>query len=139
MPTRVVVNKIELPGAEENADVLREYYGGDYPIVAVNSDEDMIRKKGYCFMPLAERMEIVSSLKWVDEVVPVIDNDGSCAKTLRKLRPTIFARGGDRRPDINPIPDIEIEACRDIECRIIYGVGDEKVQSSSGLVANVRR
>lgn len=111
---------------------------GDYLIVAVNSDEDMIRKKEYCFMPLAERMEIVKAIKGVHVVVQVVDTDGSCANTIMEYGPDIFAKGGDRNPSENPIPEGEIESCRALGCRIVYGVGNEKVQSSSELVEAIR-
>ena len=107
---------------------------GDILLVIVNSDEDMTRKKGYCFMPLVERMEIVKSIKGVDIVAKVTDTDGSSAETIRLYCPDIFAKGGDRNPTDNPIPQSEIEACEEVGCEIVYNVGDEKIQSSSALV-----
>lgn len=111
---------------------------GDFLIVAVNSDEDMMRKKGYCFMPLAERIEIVRAIKGVDTVVHVIDTDGSSAETILMYSPDIFAKGGDRNPLENPVPDSEVAACEELGCRVVYGVGREKVQSSSALVEATR-
>lgn len=110
---------------------------GDWLIVIVNSDQDMIRKKGYCFMPQDERMEIIETLRYVDEVVPVIDRDGTVVETLAMLHPDIFCKGGDRNPD--NMPESEVKMCQEIECRIVYNVGDEKIQSSSGLVEAVRK
>jgi len=104
---------------------------GDWLIVIVSTDRDMIRKKGYEFMPFEERIEIVKALKWVDEVVPSIDADGTVAKTLKVIKPDIFAKGGDRTED--NMPENEIQACKEIGCKIVYGVG-EQLQSSSGLV-----
>jgi len=104
---------------------------GDRLIVMVSTDMDMIRKKGYEFMPFKERMEIIKALKWVDEVVPSIDADGTVAKTLKAIKPDIFAKGGDRTED--NMPENEIQACKEIGCKIVYGVG-EQIQSSSGLV-----
>ncbi|MBA7710147.1 Bifunctional protein HldE [subsurface metagenome] len=107
---------------------------GDWLIVIVSTDRDMIRKKGYEFMPFEERIEIVKALKWVDEVVPSIDADGTVAKTLKVIKPDIFAKGGDRTED--NMPENEIQACKEIGCKIVYGVG-EQMQSSSGLVARI--
>lgn len=109
---------------------------GDHLTVIVNSDGDMLRKKGYCFMPLAERMEIVGSLKFVDRVLACLDNDGTVARTLKWLKADIFAKGGDRTPD--NMPRSELEACKSIGCRIVYGVGGGKAQSSSELVKKAR-
>ncbi|MEE9399267.1 MAG: adenylyltransferase/cytidyltransferase family protein [Dehalococcoidales bacterium] len=104
---------------------------GDYLIVFVSTDKDMIRKKGYCFMPLEDRMGILREFRCVDEVIATIDKDGTQAKTLRMVRPNIFAKGGDRTPD--NMPANEIETCKEIGCEIVYGVG-KQLNSSSKLV-----
>jgi cytidyltransferase-like protein len=104
---------------------------GDYLIVLVRNNEDMVRKKGYCFMPLEDRMEILRGLRCVDEVVPTIDKDGTMGETLKKVKPDIFAKGGDRTPE--NIPQNEVEACKEIGCEIIYGVG-EQYSSSQKII-----
>lgn len=109
---------------------------GDWLTVIVNSDNDMIKKKGYSFMPQQERMEIIRALRDVDEVVLVIDNDGTVTTTLAILQPDIFAKGGDRTPD--NLPESEVEVCQEYGIKIVYGVGNDKVQSSSELVANAK-
>jgi len=105
---------------------------GDYLIVLVSNDEDMIRKKGKCNIPLASRMEIVAlilkGLGLPSEVIETIDNDGTQTETLRMVRPDIFAKGGDRTPD--NMPQSEIEVCQEIGCEIVYGVGEQLNQSS---------
>jgi len=108
---------------------------GTWLVVLVSNDEDMIRKKGYCFMPLEERMEILRELRCVDEVWETWDKDGTQAETLRAICPDVYAKGGDRTPDNMPVN--EIEACAEIGCEIVYGVG-EKIQSSSELVRKIK-
>jgi len=105
-------------------------------IVFVNSDEDIISKYGFCAMPLAERMELVGGLRCVDEVVAVVDRDSTVAKTIRKVRPDIFAKGGDRTLDT--LPKSEIKACKDVGCTIVTGVG-KKVSSSFEFILDTRR
>jgi len=104
---------------------------GDYLIAIVQSDENLIRKKGYAFMPYSERASIVGALKYVDEVAKNIDGDGTSARTLERVKPDIFAKGGDRSP--NNMPKNEIEICGRIGCKIIYGTGDQ-LNSSSDIV-----
>ncbi|MFH0897586.1 MAG: adenylyltransferase/cytidyltransferase family protein [Candidatus Bathyarchaeota archaeon] len=104
---------------------------GDHLIVLVSNDDDMIRKKGYYFMSLKERIEILKALSCVDEVIPTIDEDGTQAKTLRMVKPDIFAKGGDRTPD--NMPENEIKACEEIGCKIVYGVGEQLASSSELL------
>jgi len=54
---------------------------------------------------------------------------------LRAICPDVYAKGGDRTPDNMPVN--EIEACAEIGCEIVYGVG-EKIQSSSELVRKIK-
>jgi len=102
-------------------------------VVVVNADSFLIRKKGYAFMPLEERMEIVDAIEGVDFVVPwETDKDQTVINALEILRPKYFTKGGDRF-DASTIPEWKI--CQKIGCEIITGVGaGGKVQSSSDLI-----
>jgi bifunctional ADP-heptose synthase (sugar kinase/adenylyltransferase) len=102
-------------------------------VVVVNADSFLIRKKGYAFMPLKERMEIIDSIEGVDFVVPwETDGDQTVCKAIEILKPDYFTKGGDRF-DARTIPEWDI--CEKINCKIITGVGPGgKIQSSSDLV-----
>jgi len=102
---------------------------GDKLIVIVNNDKQTILKKGKPFMDEKERLEIVKSLKPVDEVFLSIDEDASVCKSLEAIQPNIFAKGGDR--NAGNIPEAEI--CKKLNIEIIDGLG-EKIQSSSELI-----
>ncbi len=75
---------------------------GDRLVVAVNSDEWLVRKKGKEFLSSDERKTIISNLKMVDEVISFDDTDNSARdaiQTVLDLYPSdeiIFANGGDR-------------------------------------------
>ena len=89
-------------------------------------------------MPEKERKEILEALTDVDEVIltghPKNPKDMSVCKELLKIRPDIFANGGDRHRKNVP----EIKTCRAINCKMVYNVGrGGKVQSSSWLAENV--
>ena len=110
---------------------------GDQLVVIINNDNWLMKKKGYIFMPQRERKELIESLRPVDKVVLTSHKpnpkDMSVAKELRKLRPSIFANGGDRPKKTLPIQ--EIATCKVIGCKMVYGVGrGGKVQSSSWLL-----
>lgn len=98
--------------------------------VILNTDDFLLRKKGYVFMPLDERKEIIESIKYVERVVVSVDDDDSVRKTLAMLKPDVFANGGDRasRADIR-----ETEICRELGIEMVFGIGGSKVQSSSKL------
>ena len=103
---------------------------GDVIIIA-NSDAWLMRKKGYVFMSYEERQEILYNFKGVIDVVEAQDDDGSVCKTLSKVKPDIFANGGDRKNDNTP----EVELCNLLDIEMRWNVGGGKIQSSSELVA----
>ena len=98
---------------------------GDKLVVILNNDKQTELKKGKVFMPLNERIEILKSLRFVDEVFVSIDEDKSVCKSLEKLKPNVFAKGGDRF--IGEIPEAEI--CQRLGIKMIDGLGN-KIQSS---------
>jgi D-beta-D-heptose 7-phosphate kinase/D-beta-D-heptose 1-phosphate adenosyltransferase len=105
---------------------------GEELVVILNADGFLKKKKGYVFMPYRERKEILKSIKYVDRVVRSDDEDQTVAKTLERLKPHIFAKGGDRTTE--NMPKAEIETCKRLGIRIVFGVGGQKIQSSSRLV-----
>lgn len=107
---------------------------GDWLIVITHPDEVVeVSAKGYCYQPLAERITALRrELPCIDEIVVAEDEGGTVARTLERIRPDIFAKGGDRTPD--NMPECEISTCKAIGCRIVYGVGCEKVLYSSKIV-----
>jgi len=108
-------------------------------VVVVNADSFLIRKKGYAFMSLTERMEIIDAIKGVDFVVPWESegNDQTVIEAINQLRPSFFTKGGDRF-DEKTIPEWKI--CQQINCKIITGVGKGgKIQSSSELITKAEK
>lgn len=101
---------------------------GDKLIVIVNNNHQCVLKKGKPFMDENDRVTIVSSIKYVDEVFLSIDKDKTVCKSLEKIKPTIFANGGDRKN--YEIPESVI--CKKYNIEIIDGLG-EKIRSSSDL------
>ena len=110
---------------------------GDELVVILNNDNWLRYKKGFVFMPEAERKEIVAAFSCVDRVVLTKHKKGtadmSVCDALRTVRPAIFANGGDRK--LGNIPEVPV--CREIGCKMAFNVGrGGKVQSSSDLVKN---
>tara|TARA_R100000664_G_C2756430_1_gene144307 strand:- start:3036 stop:3503 length:468 start_codon:yes stop_codon:yes gene_type:complete len=104
-------------------------------IVVLNSDEWLVRKKGYAFMSFEERKYLLENIKGVSEVSDVDDNDGTVCEALQRLKPDMFGNGGDRTSDNTP----EKEVCLDIGIRMVWNLGGEKIQSSSDLVRDFVR
>ena len=104
-------------------------------IVVLNSDEWLVRKKGYAFMSFEERKYLLENIKGVSEVSDVDDSDGTVCEALQRLKPDMFGNGGDRTSDNTP----EKEVCLDIGIRMVWNLGGEKIQSSSDLVRDFVR
>lgn len=110
---------------------------GDKLIVILNNDNWLKKKKGIEFMNEEERREIIESFGAVDEVVITghgpNPTDMSVCVELEKIKPHIFANGGDRKPDGDPVPEVAL--CEKLGISLVYNVGaGGKVQSSSWLL-----
>jgi len=111
-------------------------------IVGVNSDNWLMRKKGYIFMPWTERVEMIQAIKGVGEAVGFNDDDNSADDVILKVRERFpkanvaFANGGDRKDGNTP----EAQACFFARVDMLWGIGgEEKAQSSSTLVENAKQ
>lgn len=109
-------------------------------IVILNNDNWLTLKKGFAFMPEAERKEIIEHIKWVDKVIITHHKpdtkDISVCVDLCKIKPHIFANGGDRTKANIP----ELDAGMKWGMKMVFGVGrGGKVQSSSELVEKVKK
>lgn len=116
-------------------------YPSKYPglvTVLVNCDDFLKAKKGYVFMSLADRMEIIAAIKGVDAVIPwhYTNDDFTVARAIDLIKPKFFTKGGDRTDKTN-IPEWEI--CQQRGCKVVTGVGGKKIRSSSKLVEEADR
>ena len=123
---------------------------GDKLLVIVNNDEQQTLKKGKIIMDHWNRMDVVQTLRDVDEAVLAIDADRTVVKTLEKIARVytsddfrtlfgefrmIFANGGDRDSE-KAIPETEV--CNTYGITMQFGIGGiDKVYSSSDI--NKRR
>lgn len=107
---------------------------GDKLIVVINNDNWLRMKKGKEFMPEVDRKEIIEALAVVDKVFlsshSENTDDMSVCEEIKKVRPHIFANGGDRFADNIP----EFKLCNDFKIEMVFNVGKGgKVRSSSDL------
>lgn len=109
---------------------------GDKLIVALNSDKWLENKKGKFFMPFEERLAIVSSINFVDEVIDFEDdNKGSCINALEKIKKEYpndeiyFANGGDRNN--SNIPEMSVDGIK-----FLFSIGGDDKKNSSSWILN---
>lgn len=115
------------PGHLDYLEGAREY---GQVIVALNSDEWLIRKKGYRLLPWSERARLLNALEIVASVTRVLDDDGTVCEAIRAVLPDYMANGGDR---VSPHPK-EHEVCRDLGVTELFRIGGAKTYSSSDLI-----
>lgn len=118
---------------------------GDKLVVVINNDYWIKKKKGFGFMSAKDRAEVISAFRSVDRVVisshkknPI---DMSVSEELKKIRPHIFANGGDRneKDAKNPHSYLykDVELCKRLNIEMIFNVGrGGKIRSSSELLNN---
>ena len=138
----------------------------DYVIVCLNSDEWLTKKKGINFLDFQERSNILSSMKYVDQIVKFDDDEfGSAVNGLKKILEDkhlyekiltdktyltdgevyseetcevefYFGNGGDRNP--KSTPSLEQKFCEENGIGLLWGLGGNKSNSSSWILNRYR-
>ncbi len=106
---------------------------GDRLVVGLNSDQSVRELKG-AGRPItaqADRAEVLAALRWVDAVV--VFDEKTASDTLLALRPDIYAKGGDYRPETLP----EGPAADQIGARIAL-LPFHEGQSTTELIRRIR-
>jgi D-beta-D-heptose 7-phosphate kinase/D-beta-D-heptose 1-phosphate adenosyltransferase len=106
---------------------------GDLLIVAVNSDDSVRRLKGpqRPVNATADRVAVLTALSCVDAVV-VFDED-SPAALIEAVRPDVFVKGGDYRPEL--VPEAPLVRRLGGEVHILGYVAD---RSTSAIIDRIR-
>jgi D-beta-D-heptose 7-phosphate kinase/D-beta-D-heptose 1-phosphate adenosyltransferase len=118
-------------------------------VVILNNDNWLLEKKGFVFMPQDEREEILKHFRGVYDVVLSSHlpgtRDMSVCKDLeilsKRYSETLgfklaFCNGGDRKEGC--LPSAEEQICEELGIKMLYGVGGDKIQSSSKLVERAK-
>jgi len=107
---------------------------GDVLVVAINSDEGVARLKGADrpVSGVADRAAVLSGLSCVDHLT-VFDEDTPAA-LLERLRPEIYAKGGDHRAEL--LAETAVVAGYGGEVRILSYLPD---RSTSAVISRIRR
>ncbi len=104
---------------------------GDKLVAIVNSDLQVGLKGSIPFMSERDRLRIIAALRDVDKVFLSIDKDKTVCKSLVKVKPDIFANGGDRK-SLGDVPEYSI--CQELGIKMVDGLG-RKIRASSEMIA----
>lgn len=111
----------------------------DIVVVGLNSDAWLTRKKGKPFMSFETRWQILSSIRYVDQVCSFDDSDGTAISLLEdclKLYPDAnltFGNGGDRHNSNYPEHDFCVRNAINLNDSL---GGSNKANSSSWILDN---
>ncbi len=135
----------------------------DHVVVCLNSDEWLQKKKGINFLPLEERVKIIQSFKYVDDVIVFPDDEfGSAVNGIKLVVEKykeyykdltllghgeiysevtipvkfIFGNGGDRNN--KSTPSQEQKYCEDNDIELHWNLGGDKSNSSSWILNRYR-
>ena len=117
----------------------------DLLYVIVNNDKQQKLKGSKQFMDERERAFIVGHLATNNSTVISIDDDKSVCKTIKIIYQMLskddsntydicFFNGGDQK-NIKDIPEAEV--CKELGIKMKFGIGGNKIQSSSTLLNEV--
>ena len=101
-------------------------------VVGLNSDAWLERKRGRPVpkgLQWDDRRQLLEANKYVSIVLHFDDSDGTVCDLLERLRPDFFLNGGDRKS----ANEKEHAVCERIGIREVFGVGGDKLRSSSEI------
>jgi len=107
---------------------------GDYLVVAVNSDKSAkaLKGAGRPILPVAERMEMLSGLSFVDYVTSF--DEETADELLEQFQPNLYAKGTDYGPKTLP----ERPTVKALGIKAIF-VGDKKQHSTIKLIQKIQK
>ncbi len=107
---------------------------GDFLIVAVNDDDSAaaLKGKGHPVQPLEERMELLASMWFVDYVTGF--SEPTVEALLRKIQPTVYAKGTDYT--LKTLPERDV--VKELDIKAVF-VGDKKVHSTTKILARIKK
>lgn len=105
--------------------------------VIINNDDQVKLKGAIPLLNVWHRYNIISNLKFVTKAYISIDTDLSVNKTLEHYAgkdvligyEIFFANGGDVTDSCR-----EEKVCSELDIKLVYGIGGNKIQSSSNLI-----
>ncbi len=93
--------------------------------IILNSDDWLVRKKGFFFQPWTDRKKILEA--YTPHIHHVDDSDGTVCEALRRIKPDLFGNGGDRTNKNTP----ELDVCEALGIEPVFELGGGKYSSSS--------
>jgi len=91
-------------------------------IVALNSDEWVMKNKGHLLFDFKTRKNLLEECEYVSEVISFDDSDGDAVFALFEVRPTYFGNGGSATS--LSLPKEEMQVCGYLGIEPVFDLGD---------------
>ena len=91
-------------------------------IVALNSDEWVIKNKGHLLFDFETRKSILEECKYVHKVISFDDSEGDVTYALFEVRPTYFGNGGSATS--LSVPKEEMQVCGYLGIEPVFDLGN---------------
>tara|TARA_A100001515_G_scaffold104370_2_gene85003 strand:- start:159 stop:623 length:465 start_codon:yes stop_codon:yes gene_type:complete len=91
-------------------------------IVALNSDEWVMKNKGHLLFDFETRKSILEECKYVSRVIAFDDSEGDVTYALFEARPTYFGNGGSATS--LSLPKEELQVCGYLGIEPVFNLGD---------------
>ena len=91
-------------------------------IVALNSDEWVLKNKGYLLFDFETRKSFLEECQHVHKVIPFDDSEGDVTFALFEVRPTYFGNG--RSATSASLPKEDLQVCGYLGIEPVFNLGD---------------
>ena len=91
-------------------------------IVALNSDEWVLKNKGHLLFNFETRKSILEECKYVHKVISFDDSEGDVTYALFEVRPTYFGNGGSATS--LSVPKEEMQVCGYLGIEPVFNLGE---------------
>ena len=100
-------------------------------IVALNSDEWVLKNKGYLLFDFETRKSLLEECQHVHKVIAFDDSEGDVTFALFEIRPTYFGNGGSATSA--SLPKEELQVCGYLGIEPIFNLGDTVKDIDNGM------
>ena len=106
-------------------------------IVALNSDEWIIKNKGYLLFDFETRKSLLEECEYISKVVSFDDSDGDAVYALFEIRPTYFGNGGAATSC--SLPEVEMRVCEYLGIEPVFNLGDTVKSIDNNVLVSAQR
>ena len=105
-------------------------------VVALNSDEWVMKNKGHLLFDFDTRKSILEECKYVYKVIPFDDSEGDAVYALFDIRPTYFGNGGSATS--LSLPKEELQVCEYLGIEPVFDLGNVSNSKNKDKVSSAQ-